>query len=199
MTMSPLLPKTRNEGRAPLLKLHVSIQFSTILPFIVAILLAFASSSASTFFVKGKKAASALSTNPLPFIAAILLRINLILCLSIWYQRGEKAASALSTKLLIPKLDKETCRYQKSPLDDGEYLYDSISSAPRHDPYPYLKRVFNANEYKHAILKYTSTAKVGQAEATGNTDAELNNTMPSIGPTKRWRRRMESPRWITHI
>ena len=115
-------------------------------------------------------------TSSLPFIAAILLAF-VSSSASAFGVFGKKAASASSTKLPLPTLDKETGRYQKSPLDDGEYPYDAVGSALRHGPSPFITRVFNADEYEQGILKYMSTAQVSRAEATGNTDAKLNNAM----------------------
>jgi hypothetical protein len=82
-----------------------------------------------------------------------------------------------ATKLPLPTFNKETNRYEKSPLDDGQYPYDAIGAALRHGPSPFLTRVFNADEYEQGILKYMYTAKVDRAEATGNIDAKLNNAI----------------------
>lgn len=88
---------------------------------------------------------------------------------------GSFGKKATSTKLPIPTVDPETGRYIKSPLDDGEYPYDAFGSALRHGPSPFLTRVFNADEYEQGVLKYMYSAKCDRAEATGNTDAKLNN------------------------
>lgn len=90
---------------------------------------------------------------------------------------GLGKSKAAATKLPLPTFNKETNRYEKSPLDDGEYPYDAIGSALRHGPSPFLTRVFNADEYEQGVLKYMLTAKVGRAEATGNIDAKLNNAL----------------------
>jgi hypothetical protein len=90
---------------------------------------------------------------------------------------GLGKSKAPSSKLPLPTLNKETNRWEKSPLDDGKYPYDAIGSALRHGPSPFLTRVFNADEYEQGILKYMATAKVDRAEATGNIDAKLNNAI----------------------
>ena len=77
----------------------------------------------------------------------------------------------------LPTFDATTNRYTKSPSDDGTYPYDAIGSALRHGPSPLLTRLFNADEYEQGVLKYMYTARVGRAEATGNTDARLNNAV----------------------
>lgn len=82
-----------------------------------------------------------------------------------------------SAKVPLPTFNKETGRYEKSPLDDGKYPYDAIGAALRHGPSPFLTRVFNADEYEQGILKYMASAKVDRAEATGNIDAKLNNAV----------------------
>eukprot|EP00571_Detonula_confervacea_P017057 CAMPEP_0172310442 /NCGR_PEP_ID=MMETSP1058-20130122/11487_1 /TAXON_ID=83371 /ORGANISM="Detonula confervacea, Strain CCMP 353" /LENGTH=183 /DNA_ID=CAMNT_0013023249 /DNA_START=41 /DNA_END=592 /DNA_ORIENTATION=+ len=88
---------------------------------------------------------------------------------------GKKSTGGASSKLPLPTLNKETNRYDKSPLDDGKYPYDAIGSALRHGPSPFLTRTFNADEYEQGILKYMLTAKCDRSEATGNVDAKLNN------------------------
>jgi hypothetical protein len=82
-----------------------------------------------------------------------------------------------ANKLPLPTFNKDTNRWEKSPLDDGKYPYDAIGSALRHGPSPFLTRVFNADEYEQGILKYMATAKVDRSEATGNIDAKLNNAI----------------------
>lgn len=86
-------------------------------------------------------------------------------------------ASKPASKLPLPTFNKDTNRWEKSPLDDGKYPYDAIGSALRHGPSPFLTRVFNADEYEQGILKYMATANVDRAEATGNIDAKLNNAI----------------------
>jgi len=90
---------------------------------------------------------------------------------------GKKASSASSAKLPLPTYNKDTDRYEKSPLDDGAYPYDALGAALRHGPSPFTTRVFNGDEYEQGILQYMFTAKVDRAEATGNIDAKLNNAM----------------------
>lgn len=87
------------------------------------------------------------------------------------------SSSSSSKKLPTPTLNKDTGRYEKSPLDDGKYPYDAIGSALRHGPAPFLTRVFNADEYEQGVLKYMLSAQVDRAEATGNVDAKLNNAI----------------------
>ncbi|KAL7541826.1 hypothetical protein ACHAXR_011259 [Thalassiosira sp. AJA248-18] len=112
----------------------------------------------------------------LPLIAAILLAFATSTA-SAFGSFGKKSASASATKLPLPTLNKDTNKYEKSPLDDGKYPYDAVGSALRHGPAPFLTRVFNADEYEQGVLKYMLTAKVDRAEATGNTDAKLNNAI----------------------
>ncbi len=88
---------------------------------------------------------------------------------------GKKAVKATTPKLPLPTLDPETGRYVRSPLDDGKYPYDAVGSALRHGPSPFFTRIFNADEYEQGVLKYMYSAKCDRAEATGNTDAKLNN------------------------
>lgn len=85
--------------------------------------------------------------------------------------------SAPSSKLPLPTFDKATGRYIKAPADDGKYPYDAVGAALRHGPSPFFTRVFNADEYEQGVLKYMLSAKCDRAEATGNTDAKLNNAM----------------------
>ncbi|KAL7549392.1 hypothetical protein ACHAWF_012661 [Thalassiosira exigua] len=114
--------------------------------------------------------------SPLPVVAAIFLAFACP-ATSAFGVFGKKAASASASKLPLPTYDPETNVYTKSPLDDGAYPYDAVGSALRHGPSPFLTRVFNAGEYEQGVLKYMYTAKVDRAEATGNTDAKLNNAM----------------------
>ena len=107
-------------------------------------------------------------------IAAILLAFSTTTALAFGSFGGKKAAS---TKLPLPTYDEATNRYTKNPLDDGEYPYDAVGSALRHGPSPFLTRVFNADEYEQGVMKYMLSAKVSRAEATGNTDAKLNNPL----------------------
>jgi hypothetical protein len=88
---------------------------------------------------------------------------------------GKKAAKATTPKLPLPTIDPETGRYVRSPLDDGKYPYDAVGAALRHGPSPFFTRVFNADEYEQGVLKYMLSAQCDRAEATGNTDAKLNN------------------------
>ena len=88
---------------------------------------------------------------------------------------GGKKASKLT--LPLPTFDEDTGRYVKNPLDDGEYPYDAIGAALRQGPSPFITRVFNADEYEQGVMKYMLAYKCSRAEATGNTDARLNNAM----------------------
>ena len=90
---------------------------------------------------------------------------------------GTKFSQKKLPTTILPTLNKDTGRYEKSPLDDGKYPYDAIGSALRHGPAPFLTRVFNADEYEQGVLKYMLTAQVDRAEATGNIDAKLNNAI----------------------
>ena len=84
---------------------------------------------------------------------------------------------AATPKLPLPTFDDATQRYVKSPDDDGVLPYDAIGAALRHGPVPFVTRIFKADEYEQAVLKYMGTAKVTRAEACGNMDAKLNNPM----------------------
>jgi len=88
---------------------------------------------------------------------------------------GGKAKAAAAVPL--PTFDEATGRYTKNPADDGQYPYDAIGAALRHGPAPFLTRTFNADEYEQGVLKYMLTYKVDRSEATGNTDARLNNAV----------------------
>lgn len=111
-------------------------------------------------------------------VIVIVTFLSTALQISAFGSFGKKSVgSASKTKLPLPTLNKDTGRYEKSPLDDGKYPYDAIGSALRHGPSPFLTRVFNADEYEQGVLKYMLTAQVDRAEATGNIDAKLNNVL----------------------
>ena len=113
------------------------------------------------------------------FFAAAIVVVTFLstaLQVSAFGSFGKKSVGSAS-KLPLPTLNKDTGRYEKSPLDDGKYPYDAIGSALRHGPSPFLTRVFNADEYEQGVLKYMLTAQVDRAEATGNIDAKLNNVL----------------------
>lgn len=151
---------------------------------------------------------------------AIVLLVLTALLTSSAYAFGLGKSKA-ANKLPLPTFNKETNRWEKSPLDDGKYPYDAIGSALRHGPSPFFTRVFNGDEYEQGVLKYMATAKVDRAEATGNIDAKLNNPIDWAYQKMEvryrlhilsnfsfvsylihsllillGRRRMESPRWI---
>lgn len=113
------------------------------------------------------------------FFAAAIVVVTFLstaLQVSAFGSFGKKSVGSAS-KLPLPTVNKDTGRYEKSPLDDGKYPYDAIGSALRHGPSPFLTRVFNADEYEQGVLKYMLTAQVDRAEATGNIDAKLNNVL----------------------
>ena len=111
------------------------------------------------------------------FITALLLvaYASTYTTVSAFGSFGKKSPAA--SKLPLPTFDDATQRYIKNPLDDGEYPYDAIGSALRHGPSPFITRTFKADEYEQAVLKYMGTYKCTRAEATGNTDARLNNQL----------------------
>jgi hypothetical protein len=78
-------------------------------------------------------------------------------------------------KLPLPTIDPETGWYVRPPLDNGKYPYDAVGTTLCHGPSPFLTRIFNTDEYKQGVMKYMLSVQCDWAEATGNTDAKLNN------------------------
>ena len=113
-----------------------------------------------------------------PLIVAIFMAFT---CTSTWTSvlafnfGGNKKTPA--SKVPLPTFDEATNRYTKNPLDDGKYPYDAVGAALRHGPSPFLTRTFNADEYEQGVMKYMLTYKCDRSEATGNTDARLNNVL----------------------
>lgn len=87
--------------------------------------------------------------------------------LNIFGGGGAKASSAS----IKPKFNAQTQKWERAPGDDGEYPYDPVGSLLRHGPAPYLKRVFEADMYEQAVLKYMAQEGCSRSEATGNMDA----------------------------
>lgn len=113
----------------------------------------------------------------LSLIAAIIVAIASTTPISVNAFGSFGKSKAATPKLPLPTYDDKTERYIKNPADDGVYPYDAVGSALRHGPNPFITRVTKGDEYEQAILKYMGTWKVDRAEATGNTDARLNNQL----------------------
>jgi hypothetical protein len=61
------------------------------------------------------------------------------------------------------------------PEEKAGSSYGPIGSLYRAGPKPFLQRIFNADTYDQAVLKYMAQSKCDRKEAQGNMDAFLEN------------------------
>lgn len=78
---------------------------------------------------------------------------------------------------MAPKFDKnENKWYTDDPSEQAGSSYGPIGSLYRAGPKPFLQRIFNADTYDQAVLKYMAQdGSCDRKEAQGNMDAFLEN------------------------
>lgn len=86
---------------------------------------------------------------------------------------------------MAPRFDKSTGKWFTDKPDemDGS-SYGPIGSLYRAGPKPFLQRIFNAETYDQAVLKYMAQDGCDRREAQGNMDAFLEN--PQVSSTQNW-------------
>uniref|UniRef100_A0A7S4MBX2 Uncharacterized protein n=1 Tax=Odontella aurita TaxID=265563 RepID=A0A7S4MBX2_9STRA len=87
---------------------------------------------------------------------------------------SSSTASASALNMAI-QYDPSTQRWEATDEGDFEGSYGPVGSLIRAGPKPFLIRLFNADSYEQAVLKYMSKEKVGRMEAQGNMDAYFEN------------------------
>ena len=85
-------------------------------------------------------------------------------------------ASRSRSLSMAPRFDKSTGKWFTDKPDemDGS-SYGPIGSLYRAGPKPFLQRIFNADTYDQAVLKYMAQDGCDRKEAQGNMDAFLEN------------------------
>jgi hypothetical protein len=63
----------------------------------------------------------------------------------------------------------------QGPDDEPSAGYDILGTILRQGPEPALQRIFNADDYEQAVLKFMATEKCDRNTAQGNMDAYLRN------------------------
>lgn len=82
----------------------------------------------------------------------------------------------LSSRLEAVKFDKSTERWvTDDPDEEAGSSYGPIGSLYRAGPRPFLSRIFDADTYDQAVLKYMASEGCDRKEAQGNMDAFLDN------------------------
>ena len=77
---------------------------------------------------------------------------------------------------MAPRFDKSTNRWFTDVAEEqAGSSYGPIGSLYRAGPKPFLQRVFNADTYDQAVLKYMAQSGCDRKEAQGNMDAFLEN------------------------
>ncbi|KAL7481718.1 hypothetical protein ACHAW6_007394 [Cyclotella cf. meneghiniana] len=77
---------------------------------------------------------------------------------------------------MAPRFDRSTGRwFTDDPSEQAGSSYGPIGSLYRAGPKPFLQRIFNADTYDQAVLKYMAQAGCDRKEAQGNMDAFLEN------------------------
>jgi len=88
-------------------------------------------------------------------------------------QNAVRAASALA---MAPKFDKNAAKWIPStPEEEASAGYDVFGSLLRQGPGPFFQRVFKAEDYDQAILKYMAGEGCSRDEAQASMDAYLRN------------------------
>jgi hypothetical protein len=76
--------------------------------------------------------------------------------------------------LAMVKFDKTLNKFvTTSPEEGPEAGYPPFGSLLRQGPEPFIQRIFKADEYEQAVLKFMAVEKVDRMEAQGNMDAFL--------------------------
>lgn len=88
---------------------------------------------------------------------------------------------------MAPRFDKSTGKWFTDKPDemDGS-SYGPIGSLYRAGPKPFLQRIFNAETYDQAVLKYMAQDRCDRREAQGNMDAFLENPQVSSTDIPNW-------------
>jgi len=77
---------------------------------------------------------------------------------------------------MAPRFDKSTGKwFTNDPEEMNGSSYGPIGSLYRAGPKPFLQRIFNAETYDQAVLKYMAQDGCDRKEAQGNMDAFLEN------------------------
>lgn len=77
---------------------------------------------------------------------------------------------------MVPRYDKTTERWSTDNPDEmAGSSYGPIGSLYRAGPKPFLQRIFQADTYDQAVLKYIAQDGCDRQEAQGNMDAFLEN------------------------
>jgi hypothetical protein len=104
---------------------------------------------------------------------SILLALLPALALSFCPQPTSHATLSLG---MAPKYDKNTNKWTPTSADEGpEAGYDLWGSLLRQGPNPFIQRVFNADDYEQAVLKFMAGDKVDRNVAQSEMDAYLQN------------------------
>ncbi|KAL3762206.1 hypothetical protein ACHAWU_004744 [Discostella pseudostelligera] len=81
-----------------------------------------------------------------------------------------------SSLSMAPRFDKSTGKwFTNDPEEMNGSSYGPIGSLYRAGPKPFLQRIFNAETYDQAVLKYMAQDGCDRKEAQGNMDAFLEN------------------------
>lgn len=107
------------------------------------------------------------------------MRSFLLLLLAIGHSRafvpvhGPRRASGI---FMAPKFDKKTQRWSPgSPEEGPEAGYPVINTLLNHGPNPAFQRIFAADDYDQAVLKFMAGDKCSRDVAQGNMDRYLDN------------------------
>lgn len=77
---------------------------------------------------------------------------------------------------MAPRFDRKEQKWlYGGPEDEPSAGYDALGSLLRHGPLPFFQRVFKADEYEQAVLKFMAVEKLDRNQAQGNMDAYLRN------------------------
>ena len=75
---------------------------------------------------------------------------------------------------MAPRFDKKLNKWIPISEDEGPSAgYPPVGSLLRHGPLPYLRRVFQPDEYEQAVLKFMAVDKCDRNTAQGNMDAYI--------------------------
>lgn len=76
----------------------------------------------------------------------------------------------------VPRFDKSENKWVYTAADQEPTAgYPPVNTLLLHGPRPFYERVFCAEQYEQAVLKYMAVEKVSRDEAQGNMDAYLRN------------------------
>ena len=89
---------------------------------------------------------------------------------------GSGSSTSGSGLSMAPRFDKSTGKwFTDNPEEMDGASYGPIGSLYRAGPKPFLQRIFNADTYDQAVLKYMAQDGCDRKEAQGNMDAFLEN------------------------